>query len=95
MARRKKSEPVITNFDRVYEIEQGNFTIVKGDLIKIQDEHGRKFKFDSVVTNKLTGVQWIDCFEVQKMRTGALYSFTIDRLKRIPTRRGKRTRNVN
>ena len=95
MARRKKSEPVVTNFDRVYEIEQGNFTIVKGDLIKIQDEHGRKFKFDSVVTNKETGVQWIDCFEVQKMRTGALYSFTIDRLKRIPTRRGKRVRNVN
>ncbi|CAB4242236.1 hypothetical protein UFOVP222_66 [uncultured Caudovirales phage] len=94
MRKKKTSEPIITNFSRVYEIEVGNFTIVKGDLIKIQDEHGRKFKFDSIVTNKETGVQWIDCFEVQKMRSGALYSFTIDRLKRIPTRRGKRKKNV-
>lgn len=93
--RKKKSAPVETNFSRVYEIEQGNFTIVKGDLIKIQDEHGRKFKFDSIVTNKETGVQWIDCFEIQKMRSGALYSFTIDRLKRIPTRRGRRKKNVD
>ena len=94
--RKKKSTPVVeTNFSRVYEIEQGNFTIVKGDLIKIQDEHGRKFKFDSIVTNKETGVQWIDCFEIQKMRSGALYSFTVDRFKRIPTRRGRRKKNVN
>ncbi len=94
MARRKKSEPVVTNFDRVYEVEHGNFTIVKGDLIKIQDEHGRKFKFDSIVTNKITGATWVDCFEVQKMRSGALYSFSVERIKRIPTRRGKRKKNV-
>lgn len=95
MARRKKSEPIVTNFDRVYEVEHGNFTIVKGDLIKIQDEHGRKFKFDSIVTNKTTGATWVDCFEVQKMRSAGLYSFEVDRIKRIPTRRGKRRKNVD
>ena len=94
MLKRRKTKPVETKFSRVYELEVGNFTIVKGDIIKIQDEHGRKFKFDSVVTNTETGVQWIDCFEMQKATSGQFCSFRIDRVKRIPTRRGKRKKNV-
>lgn len=95
MARKKKSEPVQTKFSRVYELEVGNFTIVKGDIIKIQDEHGRKFKFDSVVTNTETGATWIDCFELQKSVAGQFCSFRVERVKRIPARRGKRKKIVN
>jgi hypothetical protein len=92
MPRRKKVEIAPTKFSRVYEMEYGNFTINKGDLIKIQDEWGMKFKFDCVVTNDETGAQWIDCFEVHRLRTGCLRSFAIDRVKRIPTRRGRRAK---
>ena len=95
MGRRKKVEPVQTKFSRVYELQVGNFTIVRGDIIKIQDEHGRKFKFDSVVTNTETGATWVDCFEVHKMSAGQFCSFHIERVKRIPTRRGKRRKVVN
>lgn len=94
MITRRKTKAAPTKFSRVYELEVGNFTIVKGDIIKIQDEHGRKFKFDSVVTNTETGATWVDCFEMQKATTGQFCSFAIERVKRIPTRRGKRKKNV-
>jgi hypothetical protein len=94
MGRRKKVEIAPTKFSRVYELEVGNFTIVKGDIIKIQDEHGRKFKFDSVVTNIETGATWVDCFEMQKATSGQYCSFAIDRVKRIPARRGRRKKSV-
>lgn len=95
MGRRKKVAPVQTKFSRVYELQIGNFTIVKGDTIKVQDEHGRKFKFDSVVTNTETGAMWVDCFELQKSIAGQFCSFSIERIKRVPTKRGRRIKNVN
>jgi hypothetical protein len=95
MLKRKKTKVAQTKFARVYELQVGTFTIVKGDIIKIQDEHGRKFKFDSVVTNTETGATWVDCFEMQKTASGQYCSFAIERVKRIPTRRGKRKKNVD
>jgi hypothetical protein len=95
MIARKKSKPAPTKFSRVYELQIGTFTIVKGDIIKIQDEHGRKFKFDSVVTNTETGATWVDCFEMQKGSVGQFSSFAIERVKRIPARRGKRKKSVD
>jgi hypothetical protein len=92
MPRRKKVEVVPTKFAKVYEMPHGNFVINQGDLIKINDEWGMKFKFDSLVTNVETGAQWVDCFEVHKLRTGSLRSFSLDRVKRIPTRRGRRAK---
>lgn len=92
MRRRKNVPPPPTKFFRFPEITVGNFVIKKGDMIKIQDEWGMRFKFDSLVTNKETGAQWIDCFEVHKMRTGCLRSFKLDRVKRIPKRRGRRAK---
>jgi hypothetical protein len=53
-----------------------------------------RFKFDSLVTNTETGAQWVDCFEVYKMRTGVLRSFKIDRIKRIPKKRGRRAKRT-
>jgi hypothetical protein len=94
MIKRVKSKITPTKFQRVYEVEIGNFTITKGEIIKIQDEHGMKFKFDSLVTNTETGVQWIDCFEMHKVTAGCFRSFRLDRIKRIPARRGRRKKNV-
>ena len=90
MRKRKSVPPPPSKFFRFPEITVGNFIIEKGDIIKIDGEWGQRFKFDCLVTNKETGAQWIDCFEVHKMRTGVLRSFRLDRVKRIPKRRGKR-----
>jgi hypothetical protein len=94
MIKRGKTRAVKTKFSRVYDLEFGNFTINSGDLIKIQGEHGMKFKFYSITTNDETGASWVDCFEVHKMTAGCFRSFAIDRVKRIPTKRGRRKKNV-
>jgi hypothetical protein len=91
MARKRNTTPAIeTNFSRVYELQVGNFTIVKGDLIKIAGEYGTRFKFDSITTNKTTGAFWVDCFEMHRGQTGNFRSFAVDRVKRIPKRRVKK-----
>lgn len=95
MARKRNSAPVIeTNFSRVYEMESGNFTIEKGDLIKIIGEYGMRFKFNSITTNKTTGVSWVDCFETHRGQTGAFRSFNIERVKRIPKKRPRKAKTV-
>jgi hypothetical protein len=92
MPRRKKVEIVPTKFFKFPELTINGFTIEKGEIIKVHDEWGMRFKFDSLVTNTETGAQWVDCFEVYKARTGVLRSFSIDRIKRIPKRRGRRVK---
>lgn len=94
MIKRKKTRIENTKFSRVYDLEVGNFTISNGDLIKITGEHGMRFKFHSLTTNTDTGVTWVDCFEVHKRAAGCFRSFRVDRVKRIPTKRGKRKANV-
>lgn len=92
MARRKVTEATQvqeTKFAREYSITIDGFEISRGDLIKIRGEYGVKFKFDSLVTNTQTGVQWIDCFETHRGQVGCWRSFRLDRLKRIPKRRSK------
>ena len=90
MARRKTVAPPPSKFFRFPEITVDNFIIEKGDMIKVKNQWGMRFKFDCLVTNSETGAQWIDCFEVHKMRTGVLRSFRLEDVKRIPKRRGKR-----
>lgn len=92
MRSRIKVEPKSTKFQRVYEMPFGNFTIERGDLIKIQGEWGMRFKFDSVTTNTETGAQWVDCFEVYKQQAGCFRAFSLDRVKRIPKRRARRAK---
>lgn len=89
---RKKSLPVIasTKFAREDFIEVDGFTIVQGDIIKIHGEHGCKFKFNAFVTNTETGAQWVDCLEMDRGTAGGMRSFYLDRVKRIPKKRGKR-----
>jgi hypothetical protein len=73
-------------------MEYGNFTIEKGDLIKISGEYGVKFKFVSITTNTETGAFWVDCTETYRGQSGPMRSFTVDRVKRIPKKRGKRVK---
>ena len=94
MIKRKATKTRATKFSRVYDLEVGNFVINSGDLIKISGEHGMKFKFHSVTTNTDTGVTWVDCFEVHKRAAGCFRSFRLDRVRRIPVKRGRRKVNV-
>lgn len=93
MGRKKLSNVKDSAFTREEEFIVGNRTIVRGDVIKIDGEHGGKFKFHSFVTNTITGSQWIDCFELQKNVVSGWRSFKPDRIKLIPIKRGRR--NVN
>jgi hypothetical protein len=95
MIKRKRTRLADTKFSRIYDLEVGNFTINSGDLIKITGEHGMRFKFHSLTTNTETGVTWVDCFEVHKRAAGCFRSFRVDRVRRIPTKRGKRVANVS
>ena len=92
--RRKAYAPVAeTKFEKIDAITINHRVIVRGDFIKILGEHGGKFKFNSLVTNKETGAQWIDCFEMHKGAVSACRSFRSDRIKLIPIKRGRK--NVN
>ena len=93
MISRKSSAIRETKFERSYELQVGNRTILSGEIIKINGEHGAKFKFISLITNKETGVTWIDCFELDRNTASAWRSFKPDRIKPMPIKRGKR--NVN
>jgi hypothetical protein len=95
MKKVKLIKPQQTKFSREYQLQIGNFTITQGDIIKIDGEHGGKFKFSAVVTNTENGKVWVDCFDVHKKSMGAYRSYSIDRVKRIPTKRGKQKKNVN
>ncbi len=93
MGRRKTTGVKETAFIREESLSINNRLISRGDMIKIDGEHGGKFKFHSLVTNTLTGSQWIDCFEVQKGVVSAWRSFKTDRIKLIPIKRGRRRVN--
>lgn len=75
-------------------LELNGFTINAGDIIKVIGEHGSKFKFVGVTTNTRTGAIWVDCFEIIGTVPSVFRSFRIDRIKRIPKKRGRRSKNV-
>lgn len=93
MGRKKLTEVKETIFRHENSIDINNRIINSGDIIKIDGEHGGKFRFHSLVVNTNTGASWIDCFEIQKGVASAWRSFKSDRIKLIPIKRGRR--NVN
>ncbi len=95
MKKVKSTKPSETFFVRESSVEVHGFVISRGDIIKIQGEHGGKFKFDSFVTNKISGAQWIDCFEIINGTPSVFRSFRAERIKRIPIRRKKRGSRVS
>jgi hypothetical protein len=87
MAKRRTSQARETKFRHEEEFNLSGYIIKKGDLIKIDGEHGSKFQFHSLVTNLETGVQWVDCYEMEKGLLKGSRSYYPHRVKRIPTRR--------
>ena len=95
MARRKvEYNNVVINdpFERVYSMQYENFTIERGDLIKITGEYGGRFRFESITTNPANGAVWVDCFEMFRGQRGPYRSFSVDRVKRIPKRRPRKAK---
>jgi hypothetical protein len=93
MISRKASVIKETKFERTYEVQVGSRLILSGEIIKINGEHGSKFKFISLVTNKETGATWVDCFELDKNIVSAWRSFKTDRIKLMPIKRSKHSVN--
>jgi len=93
MPRRSRVEVKPTYFETTPYLQIDKFEITAGDIIKVQGEHGAKFKFIGVTKNNLTGSQWVDCFEIINGVSSVFRSFKEDRIKRIPTR-GKRGKRV-
>ncbi len=87
MARKLKTPTSVSPFNRVYELQVGNFIIARGDIIKIDGERGSKFKFDALVTDPRTGSTWVDCFEIERGIVSRFRSFAVEKVKRIPKRR--------
>jgi len=94
MSKKRSSVIAETNFSRQDSIFIDGFEISKGDLIKVAGQYGLKFKFDSFVTNKLTGAEWVDCFEMFRNTSSQYRSFKLSQIKRIP-QKGKRGKRVN
>ena len=80
-----------SKFDSTDQMKIDGFIIESGDIIKIKGEYGGRFIFQSLVSNKETGVQWVDCIELDKGQPGPFRSFYPENVKRIP----KRRKNVN
>jgi hypothetical protein len=89
MVKKKKPGKIVANskFEAVKEILVDGFTIQSGDLIKIRGQYGSVFIFQELVTNIDTGVQWIDCIQLEKGQPGPFRSFYLADVKRIPKRR--------
>lgn len=66
--------------------------VSKGEIIKIRGVWGTKFRFQCHVINPKTGVEWIDCIELEKGVACAMRSFYPDRVKTIPKKRVKRVK---
>lgn len=64
--------------------------IEQNEIIKIDGEWGGKFRFKEHVVRKDTGIDWIDCFELDKGVTCGWRSFRTERIKPLPRKRVKK-----
>lgn len=70
MVRRRKKvevlEPYWYNEDihLLYELKHGSETILPGTMVRIKSER-IPFRFDRLVVNSKTGVEWIDVYDTQ------------------------------
>ena len=80
-----------TNADG-FEIVAGEFIKIKGQNSFGVGEWGLQFKVKAFVLNVETGKQWVDCYEMYRGRAGVMRSFPLDRIKRIPKKRGRAKR---
>lgn len=105
MARPKKF--VLPEIARKYVREDSvllpdGFTIERGDMFKIKGknnygigEWGTVFQFDHLVTNTDNGKVYVECFEMYRGKAGVMRAFPIDRIKRIPKKRTRKSKHVS
>lgn len=72
-----------------YTMPEGR-VIEQGEIIKISGEHGTRFRFSKHVVRSDNGIEWIDCYELEKGILAKHRSFRPNRIKPIPKRRVKR-----
>jgi hypothetical protein len=95
VARKTKRINIESRFDSANTINIDGFIIESGDIIKIKGQYGSKFIFQGLITNRETGVQWVDCIELDKGQPGPFRSFYPQDVKRIPKRRKGVRNRVN
>ena len=74
-----------------YTMPEGR-VIEQGEIIKISGEHGLKFKFKSHVVRSDNGIEWIDCYELERGVMAKQRSFRPNRIKPIPKKRIRRAK---
>jgi hypothetical protein len=95
VGRRKKVKSLNPNAhlfvrEDFFTIVDSNRTIEEDEIIKISGEHGRKFRFKGHVTRTDTGVEWIECIQLEKSVSAGWRFFRPDRIKPLP--KSKRSR---
>ena len=95
MGRRKKIKSLNPNAHLF--VRQESFTIPEtsrvigqDEVIKISGEHGRKFRFKGYVTRTDTGVEWIECIQLEKSVSAGWRFFRPERIKPLPKNRRPR-----
>ena len=96
MGRRKKViSPNAHLYTRTNSFTMPDGRVIKyGEIIKIQGEWGTRFKFFEYVVRNDTGVDWVDCFEINGGSLAGWRSFRTDRIKPMPKTRRKRKKAV-
>lgn len=77
---RKKRKEYVSRFTTETELEVGNKTVKRGDVIKIKNEKGSSFVFWGVTTNPENNIKWVDCFYLKKSQLCGQYSYSLDRV---------------
>lgn len=95
MARRKKHKSQNPNAHlfvstNSYHIPETNRIIEFDEIIKIHGEHGKRFKFKEHVVKTDTGVEWINCIQIEKGVFAGWRSFRPERIKPLPRKRQKK-----
>ena len=95
MARKKVVSPFAHLYHREpsYTMPDGR-VIERGEIIKIKGIYATKFKFFEYVRRIDTGVDWIDCFELEKGVHCGQRSFRTDRVKPMPKTKRRRRKRV-
>jgi hypothetical protein len=73
-----------------FTIPETNRVIEQDEVIKISGEHGRKFRFKSHVVRTDTGVEWIECIQLEKSVSAGWRFFRPERIKPLPKSRRQR-----
>ena len=93
MARKKVISPFSHLYFRepFYTMPDGR-VIERGEIIKIKGIYATKFKFFEYVRRLDTGVDWIECFELEKGVHCGQRSFRVERVKPLPKIKRRRKR---